>query len=99
MRIVNVFGVTTEYLIRDSVPVDAMQTVQAHGTSRSFGEVLRELRQEAGLTQKQLVAHLGTLTQGHLSVLEHGTKQPSLALVVQLADFFGMTTDRLLRDV
>jgi DNA-binding XRE family transcriptional regulator len=50
------------------------------------------------MTQVELAQRLGLARQGYVSNLEAGRKAPSLDLVVQIADLFGVTTDYLLRD-
>lgn len=51
---------------------------------RVFGEVLRELRLESGLTQDQL-AELADTERSHISSLERAEKGPSLATILTLA--------------
>ena len=50
------------------------------------------------MTQEALAHQLGLARQGHVSNLEMGRKEPSLELVVLVADLFGVSTDYLLRD-
>lgn len=50
----------------------------------AFGQVLRDLRREAGLTQEQLGFEAG-LERNFISMLELGQRQPSLATVFKLA--------------
>lgn len=52
--------------------------------SQVFGEVLRELRLERGLTQDQL-AELADTERSHISSLERAEKGPSLATILTLA--------------
>jgi len=65
---------------------------------RLFGEKLRALRTERQLTQTQLAQQLGLATQSHLSYLERGKSDPSVALAVRAAGVLGVTVDFLLRD-
>lgn len=51
------------------------------------------------MTQVELAHLLGLARQGYISNLEAGRKMPSLDIVVQIADLFGVTTDYLLRDI
>jgi transcriptional regulator with XRE-family HTH domain len=104
IKIANVLGVTTDYLLRDSIPVAAVAD-HLRGPApppaaplHQFGTKLRELRTQQGLKMNQLAAQLGLTSHSHLSHLEAGRKEPSLTLVLQLADRFGVTTDALLRD-
>jgi DNA-binding XRE family transcriptional regulator len=64
---------------------------------RLLGEKLRYLRMQRQMTQVELAQQLGLARQGYVSNLEAGRKAPSLDLVVQIADLFGVTTDYLLR--
>jgi transcriptional regulator with XRE-family HTH domain len=63
-----------------------------------FGEKLRALRIRSGLTLKDLAAILGLNAHGYLSELECCKKKPTADFAVKVADFFGVTTDELLRD-
>lgn len=58
-----------------------------------FGARLRELRAERGVTLKQLAAAL-QVSAAYLSALEHGRRgAPSLGLVHQVNEFFGLIWD------
>ncbi len=67
-----------------------------------IGKKIKNLRKEAGLTQKQLAEKLQL--QGHefsdLTILriEQGTRFVPDYEVVILANYFGVTTDSLLKD-
>ena len=63
-----------------------------------FGEKLRQLREDAGLTQVVLAERLGYKNYGSISLLETGTKKPTAELVLRIARMFGVTTDALLKD-
>jgi transcriptional regulator with XRE-family HTH domain len=63
-----------------------------------FGEKLRYLRRERGLTMRELADDLGFKSHGFIGDLESGRKHPSLDLAVTLADYFGVTVDQLARD-
>ena len=72
------------------------------GTKNIIGKKIKALRKAAGITQKQLVEKLQL--QGHelsdLTILriEQGTRFVPDYEIVILADYFGITTDELLRD-
>jgi transcriptional regulator with XRE-family HTH domain len=72
------------------------------GTKNIIGNKIKTLRKAAGLTQKQLAAKLQL--QGHefsdLTILriEQGTRFVPDYEIVILADYFGITTDELLKD-
>lgn len=60
-----------------------------------FGELMAELRQDRGLTQKELGKILSVST-GTISNYENGIHYPDLEKLVQLADYFQVSTDYLL---
>lgn len=104
VRIAQLFGVVTDYLLRDSIPVGQIRSaavvneVDAGLSTGLFGAKLRALRHQRRLTQIELMRQLGLAGQGYISNLEAGRKAPSLELVVQIADLFGVSTDYLLLD-
>ena len=55
---------------------------------------IRELREEAQLTQNELARELST-SQRNVSNWETGTSEPDLATVCALADFFSVSIDEL----
>lgn len=63
-----------------------------------FGEKLRALREQRGLSMRQLAEALGFQTHSFIGHLESGRKHPSLELAVKIADYFGVTVDQLARD-
>jgi len=60
-----------------------------------FGESVRRLRREKGLTQEQLSARLNVSFQT-ISKWERGESCPDITMLPVLAGFFGITTDELL---
>jgi transcriptional regulator with XRE-family HTH domain len=65
---------------------------------RRFGEKLRTLRMQRGMTQRDLARALGYVTSGYISEVETDKKKPSLELVLKVAQLFEVTTDQLTRD-
>jgi transcriptional regulator with XRE-family HTH domain len=63
-----------------------------------FGEKLHALRKRHNVTQSQLANQLGFAGPPFISNLEKGREKPSAALILKIADFFGVTTDVLMRD-
>ncbi len=55
---------------------------------------IRELREEAELTQRELAQKLST-SQRNVSNWETGVSEPDLSTVVLLADIFGVSIDEL----
>ena len=63
-----------------------------------FGEKLRSLRQQHGMTMRQLADVLEYKSHGYLGDLESGRRQPSLELALNIADFFEVPLEQLARD-
>ncbi len=63
-----------------------------------LGEKLRALREERGMSTRQLASQLGIRSAGYVSKLETGKQKPSLGLLLKMALFFDVSVDRLLRD-
>lgn len=61
----------------------------------SFAERLKPLRKEKGRTQKQM-SELLECTERHYQKIEYGQINISATMLMQLADYFGTTTDYLL---
>ena len=62
-----------------------------------FGEKLRALRKKRGLTLIDLGTMLGVY-HTHVSQLETGRRTPNAAMILKIADIFGVSTDVLMRD-
>jgi transcriptional regulator with XRE-family HTH domain len=62
-----------------------------------FGEKLSILRKKRGLTTRQLGEMLGVY-HTYISQIEKGKKIPNAAMIIKIADIFGVTTDQLMRD-
>ena len=60
-----------------------------------FGKLLKELRNEQGLTQIRLAKAIG-VSQGTIYFWENGINEPTAYYVVALADFFDVSADELL---
>lgn len=60
-----------------------------------MGEKLRQLRKEKGLTQKEVATALNVnmMTYAHY---ELGDREPSIAMLKSLCDFFDVTADYLI---
>jgi transcriptional regulator with XRE-family HTH domain len=65
---------------------------------KRFGEKLRALRQQRGLTLRQLASMLEMGAHSHLANIETGKNKPTADLILKIADLFGVTTDQLMRD-
>jgi len=62
----------------------------------ALGETLSSLRKAKGLSQEQLAEELG-LTRQTISKWELDQSTPDLEYLVQLSDFFGVSTDYLIK--
>ena len=79
--------------------------VNPEEVARTFGEILRERRGEKGLSQEKL-AYECNLDRTYISMLERGLKQPSLTVVLRLAqalqapasDMVASVEERLLKE-
>ena len=60
-----------------------------------FGNILKELRLQAGMTQKDLAAKIG-VTKSVISYYELSERSPSPEVLIKLANIFRVTTDYLL---
>jgi transcriptional regulator with XRE-family HTH domain len=63
-----------------------------------FGEKLRTLRKQRGMTIMEVTAALGYIGYGHIHAIETNKKKPTAELVLKVSQLFGVTTDQLLRD-
>lgn len=61
----------------------------------TFGEKLKLLRYEKGLTQDD-IGYLLNVTKSCISCYEKGTRQPSLDVLIQLASYFRVSVDFLI---
>ncbi len=61
-----------------------------------FGELLAKLRKERGILQKELANYLN-VTVATISNYEKGVHSPDIYTLVQIADFFDVSTDYLLQ--
>ena len=62
-----------------------------------FGKKLKELRTEKGLSQQKLGEELGFCNQT-ISFWESGNREPDLDTLVQIAHFFDVCFDDLLKE-
>lgn len=62
---------------------------------RSFSQTLSELRHRAGLSQRKAAADLH-ISQALLSHYENGAREPGLAFVCRVCDYYNVTADYLL---
>lgn len=61
---------------------------------KELGRKIKILRSEAGITQREMAEKIGT-TAASLSAYENGTQNPSVSVIVAIADLFQVNTDWL----
>ena len=61
----------------------------------TFGKRLKELREKAGLTQKEMAEQIG-YTTSHYQKIEYGKVNISVTLLADLAEQFHVSTDYFL---
>ena len=70
----------------------------AEKTKQAFAQVLRELRSEQGLSQEKLAERAG-LYRTYPSLLERAERQPSLDVLLRLAEALRVSPEELMRRV
>jgi len=60
-----------------------------------FGDKLKALRLEKGLTQQKLADKIG-LVKGSISAYENNLKIPSVEVLIKLCEFFNVSADYLI---
>lgn len=63
-----------------------------------FGEKLRRLRTQQGMSVRTLADALGYTAYSYISEVETGKLKPSLEFALKVARLFEVTTDQLLKD-
>ncbi len=63
-----------------------------------FGEKVRHLRQQRGLSLRKCASALSLATHSHLDRIESGQAMPSADLILTIANFFEVSIDTLMRD-
>lgn len=63
-----------------------------------FGEKLRMLREQQGMTLRALASAFGYHTHSYLNAVELGQKEPTVELVLKVARYFNVSADELLKD-
>lgn len=66
--------------------------------AKAFAGVLRERRLGAGLTQ-EVLAHEAGLERTYISFLERGLRQPSLRVLIAIADALQIAPSELVRQL
>ncbi len=66
------------------------------GPEKAFGIVLREIREEAGLSQLDVYVKFD-IDRTHLSAIERGVQSPTLRTIVRLSKAFRVSPTELMR--
>lgn len=61
----------------------------------AFGQILKELRAEKGLTQTEIAKEIG-VSQGTIYFWENSINEPTASYLVRLSKFFKVSVDSLL---
>lgn len=64
---------------------------------QAFGEFIKIKRLQLNLTQFEVASRAGT-TQGYLSKVEKGTKEPTITLALKLCDVLGLNINDFASD-
>ena len=75
----------------------SIETISKKLPSGMFGKRLHEIRTERGVSIQKLSDTL-ELSRNYISQLENGDGNPSLEVLIQIANFFEISTDELLCD-
>ncbi len=62
--------------------------------AEEFGKRVAALRQEKGFSQIRLAEEIN-VSRNHMSYIERGQRVPSLDLMIEMADYFGVSLDYL----
>ena len=63
-------------------------------TSKNFGELLKQLRTQRGISQQKLAESAG-VERNYIYYLEKGTSEPTLGVLTGLASGLGMSLSEL----
>ena len=85
------FGVSVDYLLDNSEPVEATSSSLAAG----FGMLMRQVREEKGITVEQMAVDLGMPTTLLIGI-EAKSVPPSLNAAIKIADYLEVSIDYLL---
>lgn len=104
LLVARLFGVSTDFLLRSSWPIDEVPTsvlndvTEPIAVPQNTGAKIRRLREAIRMLQRDVAAELGLPSAATLSNIEASRRRPSLDLLVRIADEFDVTIDWLLDD-
>ena len=94
LKLANFFEVSTDFLLGKS-DIRNVEEMQKISSNMFFGNRIKQLRNELGLTQEDFAKKIG-YTRTAISAWEIGRNEPSNADTVKIANFFGCSIDYLL---
>ena len=68
-----------------------------HADGEKFGSIVRQLREQRGLTQEEL-GNLAGISATYVGFVERGDSVPTLTIILQIAAALGVRAAELLRD-
>lgn len=78
------------------IPPQEMVTPQQEEIRKSLGEILREMRNEHGMTQEFVAESIGVSRQA-VSKWENGTSEPSTSNLIAIAKLYEVLPEELLK--
>ena len=66
------------------------------GPEKAFGQALREIRKEKGISQEALGLESG-FDRTYVSLIERGLRSPTVRVVVRLAEVLGVRASEIVR--
>ena len=75
-----------------------MSRTKSKPSIQRFGEKLKALRLDMGLTLQQFAESLGYSAHGYISELEAGKKMPTVECVLSVSRLYDVSIDELLKD-
>jgi len=75
-----------------------MSRTKVKPSIQRFGEKLKDLRLDKGLTLQQFAESLGYSAHGYISELETGKKTPTVEFVLSVSLMYDVSIDELLKD-
>jgi len=68
------------------------------GHLKRFPEKLRTLRQQKGLSLRQLATMLGHASHSYVTGMERGERKPNAEVLIELSRIFGVSVDVMIKD-
>lgn len=94
----NYFNVEASYFIEEtSDNANGMRTDDEKKITEIFASNVKKLRKKRGLSQTDLASALSVSTSS-ISMYERAEREPSLKMLVSLAEYFGVTIDSLFKE-